>query len=214
MAMQIPIGYGPRAATLFLIVMDPSMSCGKKFLGYLRIQHLHQIVQSSTDQSDDIDFIEKNATVFAELIQYLDDKILSLVIRDAQYMPSFKQNIFSVQVATKNSVHTSFERDNYQLIYLHGAVFNITQRGHLYYLENIVSDRNPTYDLHTWHKILSHCNESDIKKSPNLVKGMKIKLIPNYAPNCDICIQGKMSDDRNKTLDYKQQKLLHLYTVI
>ena len=46
-----------------------------KFLGYLRIQHLHQIVLSPTDQSDDIDFVEKNATVFAELIQYLDDKI-------------------------------------------------------------------------------------------------------------------------------------------
>ena len=55
-----------------------------KFLGYLRIQHLHQIVLSPTDQSDDIDFIEKNATVFAELIQYLDDKNLSLVIREAR----------------------------------------------------------------------------------------------------------------------------------
>ena len=45
-----------------------------KFLGYLRIQHLHQIILSPTDQSDDIDFIE---TVFAELIQYLDNKNLS-----------------------------------------------------------------------------------------------------------------------------------------
>ena len=40
-----------------------------KFLGYLRIQHLHQIILSPTDQRDDMDFIEKNATVFAELIQ-------------------------------------------------------------------------------------------------------------------------------------------------
>ena len=55
-----------------------------KFFEYLRIQHLHQIVLSPTDQSDDIDFIEKNVTVFAELIQYLDVKSLSLVIRDAQ----------------------------------------------------------------------------------------------------------------------------------
>ena len=30
-----------------------------------------------------MDFVEKNAIVFAELIQYLDDKSLSLVIRDA-----------------------------------------------------------------------------------------------------------------------------------
>ena len=54
-----------------------------KFLGYLRILHLHQIRLSPTDQSDDMDFVEKNATVFAELIQYLDNKSLSLVIRDA-----------------------------------------------------------------------------------------------------------------------------------
>ena len=49
------------------------------FLGYLRIQHSYQ-----TDQNDDMDFIEKNATIFAKLIQYLDDKSFSLVIRDAQ----------------------------------------------------------------------------------------------------------------------------------
>ena len=55
-----------------------------KLLGYLRIQYLHQIVLSPTDQSDDIDALEKNATVFAELIQYLDDKSLSLVITDTQ----------------------------------------------------------------------------------------------------------------------------------
>ena len=36
-----------------------------KFLGYLRIQHLHQIILSPTHQSDDMDLIEKNATVFA-----------------------------------------------------------------------------------------------------------------------------------------------------
>ena len=54
-----------------------------KFLGYLRIQHLHQIILSTTDQSDNMDFVEKNATVFTELVQYLDDKSL-LVMRDAK----------------------------------------------------------------------------------------------------------------------------------
>ena len=46
---------------------------GSGVSGYRRIQHLHQIILSPIDQSD-MDFIEKNATVFAELIQYLDDK--------------------------------------------------------------------------------------------------------------------------------------------
>ena len=86
--------------------------------------------------------------------------------------------------------------------------FNITQTGLLYYLENIISARNATYDLQTWHKILGHCNESDIKKLPNLVKEMKIKPTPNYALNSDICIQRKMSNDRNRILDCKATKIL------
>ena len=55
-----------------------------KFLRYLRIQHLHQIILSPTDQSDDVDFIEKNAVIFTELIQYLDNKNLLLVLRNAR----------------------------------------------------------------------------------------------------------------------------------
>ena len=55
-----------------------------KFLGHLRIQHLHQIVLSPTDQCDDMDFIEKNVSVFTKLIRFLDVMSLSLVMRDAR----------------------------------------------------------------------------------------------------------------------------------
>ena len=64
--------------------------------------------------------------------------------------------------------------------------------------------------LRSWPKILGHCKESDIKKLTNLVKGMKIKLKPDYALNSDICIQDKMSNDRSKTLDCKATKILAL----
>ena len=114
-------------------------------------------------------------------------------------------------MAAKNGEHISFEHDYSLLTYPNGVVFNITQRRHLYYLKNIVSARHATYDLHTWHKILGYCNKSDIKKLPNLVKGMKIKPTPNYyALNCDIRIQVKMSNDRNKILDSKATKILAL----
>ena len=84
MAAWIPTGYRPRVPKLFLDGNESKYELWEvKFLGYLRIQHLHQIILSPTDQSDEIDFAEKNATVFAELIQYLDDKSLSLVTRDA-----------------------------------------------------------------------------------------------------------------------------------
>ena len=39
---------------------------------------------------------------------------------------------------------------------------------------------------------------------------MKIKPTPNYALICDICIQGMMSNDGNKTLDCKATKILAL----
>ena len=138
------------------------------------------------------------------------EHIYRCILKNVLYIPTVKQNIFSVQAEAKNCAHISFEHDNCQLIYPDGAVFNITQRGHLYYLKNIVSTRNATYNLHTWHKILGHCNDLDFKKLLNLVKGMKIKPTPNYALNCDICIQGKMSNDRNETFDCKATKILAL----
>ena len=64
----------------------------------------------------------------------------------------------------------SFELENCQLFYPNRTVFNITQRGRFYYLKNIISARNAPYDLYTWHEILGHCNESDIKKITQLSK--------------------------------------------
>ena len=54
--------------------------------------------------------------------------ICKCILKNALYIPTFKQNIFSVQAATKNGVHLSFKHDNYQLIYPRGVVFNITEK--------------------------------------------------------------------------------------
>ena len=51
-----------------------------KFLGNMRLQKLKDtIVESENDEID----ADKNAEAFAELIQFLDDKSLSLIMRDA-----------------------------------------------------------------------------------------------------------------------------------
>ena len=51
-----------------------------KLLGYMRLQKLRDtILAADEDEIDD----DKNAEAFAELIQFLDDKSLSLVMRDA-----------------------------------------------------------------------------------------------------------------------------------
>jgi hypothetical protein len=50
-----------------------------KFLGYMRLQKLEKVFTGNGDPS-----AEDNATAFAELIQFMDDKSLSLIIRDAK----------------------------------------------------------------------------------------------------------------------------------
>ena len=58
------------------------------------------------------------------------------------------------------------------------------------------------YDINTWHRILGHCYYNDIRKLPNVVKGMKIKeKIGTLNKNCEICIQGKFSQIRNRQPD-------------
>ena len=84
MATQIPTCYGLRVVKHFFDGNDSKYELWEvKFKGYLRIQHSHQFILSPKDQSDDMNFIEKNATFF-KLMQYLDNKSLSLVIRDAR----------------------------------------------------------------------------------------------------------------------------------
>ena len=51
-----------------------------KFLAYLRIQKMHVVLEEVNNDNVDP---EKNADLYAELIQVLDDRSLSLVMREA-----------------------------------------------------------------------------------------------------------------------------------
>ena len=44
---------------------------------------MHDIINAPSDQPEDPIFVDKNATINAELIQCLDDRSLSLVMREA-----------------------------------------------------------------------------------------------------------------------------------
>ena len=52
-----------------------------RFLGYMRLRKLHETITAASDEPVDI---TKNCEAFAEIIQYLDDKSLSLIMRDAK----------------------------------------------------------------------------------------------------------------------------------
>ena len=71
-------GYGPRCRLIFDGDEEKYELWEVKFLGHLRIQKLHGVLSAGTPDPD------KNARVYAELVQLLDDTSLSLVIRDAK----------------------------------------------------------------------------------------------------------------------------------
>ena len=57
MSTQISTGYGARTAKLFFDGDESKYElCEVKFLEYLSIHHLHQIILSLTDKSGDMDF--------------------------------------------------------------------------------------------------------------------------------------------------------------
>ena len=70
-------GYGSRSRLLFNGEEGKYELWEVKFLGYLRTVKLHDVVSAEAPNA------EKNAQVFAELVQLLDDTSLSLIMRDA-----------------------------------------------------------------------------------------------------------------------------------
>ena len=55
-----------------------------KFMGFMKIRKLDVVLQNITTAGDDTVDAGKNSEVFAELVQVLDDRSLSLIIRDAR----------------------------------------------------------------------------------------------------------------------------------
>ena len=81
-------GYGPSHSRLLFDGDERKCELWEvKFLGYLRLKKLSDTIQTPLADDASEDHIRadttKNADAFAELIQVLDDRSLSLIIRDA-----------------------------------------------------------------------------------------------------------------------------------
>ena len=83
-------GYGPRGRRPLFDGDERKFEIWElKFTSYLRICGLHEVIDPPPQQPDgqdtplDLD-TNKNAEVFAELVQCLDDRSISLIIRDAK----------------------------------------------------------------------------------------------------------------------------------
>ena len=66
-------------------------------------------------------------------------------------------------------------------------------------------------DQKGWHEILGHCNYKDILKLKDVVEGMKISDSSSSKPqDCNVCIEGKMSQSSNRNPDARATAPLEL----
>ena len=129
-------------------------------------------------------------------------------LKNALYVPSYKQDIFSVKAATERGATLTFTPHHAALKAPDGTEFKIQTRQKLYFLHNINSDKSGTHTLEEWHKILGHCNVRDVMKLEGVVEGMNISGKMNF--NCETCTMGKMTQYRNREQDKRTTEKLEL----
>ena len=120
----------------------------------------------------------------AKVLHDLEGVPHELFLEDALYIPSYKQNIFSVQAAVNKGGAVNLTPNSSELSAPDGTKFSIKKYGKLYYL-NYTNPNSGAYSAEVWHKILGHCNMSDVFKLENVVEGMKITTKGKL--ECDTC---------------------------
>ena len=139
-----------------------------------------------------------------------------VTLTNALYIPSYPQDIFSVQAATDRGACKMFQPDHAELKYKDGTEFSTEKNGRLYYLKtfeiNIESDSvNYSRDIKELHAILGHCNYEDIIKLEDVVDGMTVTGKNCVKPgDCNTCILGKFADSRSRKPDAKAKVPLAL----
>ena len=148
-----------------------------------------------------------NAEVIFEDTRGNKQKVL---LKNALFVPSFQQNIFSIPAATNEGATVNFY-NNAGILQFGDSSFHIKKTKNLYYINNVVkSCVEQTKTLQDWHNILGHCNVRDILKLQDHVDGMKIIGTKTEQLNCETCLLGKMNNVRNKQPDVRAKAPLDL----
>ena len=134
----------------------------------------------------------------------------NVLLCNALCIPSYKQNIFSVQAATQKGASVIFDSSIARLKTPDGTIFDIQKLGNLYYLNSIHHSKQISRSLYEWHKILGHCNFRDILDLENVVNGMKIDDKTRF--ECSNCTLGKMSQTTCRKPDKRAEHPCLLYT--
>ena len=131
----------------------------------------------------------------------------SILLQNALYVPTFRQNIFSVQAATEKGASAHFGSNHSEFKAQDGRAFEIEKHGRLYYLNNTMPSKVSTRSAEEWHRTFGHCNMRDVSKLENVVEGMKIA---HKDFDCSTCTIGKMPSFRNREADRRAVNVLDL----
>ena len=124
-----------------------------------------------------------------------------VTLSNALYIPSYKQNIFSVSAAIDKGASINLDKGGTYFKAWDGTTFEIQQKGRLYYLNSISSSQNNAISLLDWHRILGHCNLEDLRRLSGVVKGMKVSSDQSH--ECVICSHGKMCQTRSRVSELR-----------
>lgn len=108
----------------------------------------------------------------------------------------------------------TFKKEDSRMVTKDSNRFDIHESENLFYLptaENVDQCKQCVcHDVQTWHEILGHCNYEDVQKLQGVVKGMETKGRALKPAFCEVCIQGKFTQTRNREPDSKAKKPLEL----
>lgn len=90
----------------------------------------------------------------------------AVTLKNALYIPSFPQELFSVKCASASGAKVVFEEGKDVLVVPDDARFSILVCKRMYYLQTECDESdvcNVSHDIQTWHEIMGHCNYEDIE---------------------------------------------------
>jgi len=137
-----------------------------------------------------------------------DGEFVDVKLRDVLFVPNFPQCIFSVKSATTHGCKVNFSDTENELIAPDGTVFPIFQENRLYYLYKSAVSSKRSESMQTWHRILGHCNTSDLSQLESVVQGMKITDQSKF--DCETCVLAKQTNTRNRQPDVRASEPFEL----
>ncbi|CAB4044624.1 myosin heavy fast skeletal muscle, partial [Paramuricea clavata] len=99
----------------------------------------HYIELADGTRASNIALKRGDAKVF---LKDTNGKCVKTVLKNALYIPSYPQDIFSVKAATSNGAELRFAQDTGELTLEDGTIVEIEEHGRLYYLTSIDSHEN------------------------------------------------------------------------